>query len=105
MRKLIVRAFNLSLDGVSANYGTQYFDWCMSGIDPRVTADASRPHLPADESQLDPTGELYRRADALIMGRVSYERMAGISPRAAPRPAIRGPASSTRRARSCSPAR
>ena len=32
-------------------------------------------HLPADESQLDPTGELYQRAYALIMGRRSYESM------------------------------
>lgn len=77
MRKLIVRAFNLSLDGVSAEYGTEYFEWCMSGIDPRVPEVASQHHLPADESQLDPTGELYQRAYALIMGRVSYERMAG----------------------------
>jgi hypothetical protein len=36
MRKLIVRAFNISLDGMSADYGTEYFEWCMSGIDPRV---------------------------------------------------------------------
>ncbi|HEY7047357.1 MAG TPA: dihydrofolate reductase family protein [Jatrophihabitantaceae bacterium] len=73
MRKLIVRAFNISLDGVSASYGTEYFEWCMSGIDPRVSGVAN--HLPPDESQLDPTGELYGRADALIMGRISYQRM------------------------------
>jgi dihydrofolate reductase len=75
MRKLIVRAFNISLDGVNAEYGTDYFDWCMSGIDPRVPEVASQYHLHADDSQLDPTGELYRRAYALIMGRVSYENM------------------------------
>ena len=77
MRKLIVRAFNISLDGVSAEFGSKYFDWCMSGIDARVTGEVSKPRLAADESLLDATGELYRRADALIMGRVSYERMAG----------------------------
>jgi dihydrofolate reductase len=75
MRKLIIRAFNISLDGVNAEYGTEYFSWCMSGIDPRVSEAASRHHLPPDESQLDPTGELYQRADALIMGRRSYENM------------------------------
>jgi len=76
MRKLIVRAFNISLDGVSAEYGTEYFEWCMSGIDPRVP-EAEGPHqLQADDSLLDPTGELYQRAYALIMGRVSYEAMA-----------------------------
>jgi len=75
MRKLIVRAFNVSLDGRSAEYGTGYFDWCLGGIDPRVPAGAD--HLPEDQSLLDPTGELYQRAYALIMGRVSYEAMSG----------------------------
>jgi hypothetical protein len=64
MRKLIVRAFNISLDGVNAEYGTEYFDWCMSGIDPRVSEGSGRHHLPADDSLLDPTGELYLRAYA-----------------------------------------
>lgn len=75
MRKLVVRAFNISLDGVNAQNGTEYFDFCMSGIDPAVPADVS--HLAPDESQLDATGELYRRAYALIMGRRSYESMRG----------------------------
>ena len=74
MRQLIVRAFNISLDGVNAEFGTEYFNWCMSGIDPRVSAASPHPLAP-DESQLDPTGELYQRADALIMGRKSYENM------------------------------
>ncbi len=73
MRKLIVRAFNISLDGVNAQKGTEYFDFCMSGIDPTVPAGVN--HLPADDSQLDATGELYQRAYALIMGRHSYESM------------------------------
>jgi dihydrofolate reductase len=75
MRKLILRAFNVSLDGVSAEYGSDYFKWCMTGIDPRVAPDASQHHLGADESLLDPTGELYRGADALLMGRISYQNM------------------------------
>jgi dihydrofolate reductase len=75
MRNLIVRAFNISLDGVNAEYGTEYFEWCMSGIDPRVPEVASQPRRPVDDSQLDPTGELYQRAYALIMGRHSYENM------------------------------
>jgi len=48
MRRLIVRAFSISLDGMSADYGTEYFEWCMSGIDPRVPEVASQHHLPAD---------------------------------------------------------
>ena len=56
MRKLMVRAFNISLDGVSAEYGTEYFEWCMSGIDPRVPEVAGQDHLPADESQCLPGG-------------------------------------------------
>ena len=75
MRQLIVRAFNISLDGVNAEYGTEYFNWCMSGIDPRVSAAKGQHPLGADESLLDATGELYQRADALIMGRQSYENM------------------------------
>lgn len=54
MRKLIVRAFNVSLDGVSAEYGTDYFDWCMSGIDPRVSEGASKHHLAAEETLPSP---------------------------------------------------
>jgi hypothetical protein len=54
MRKLIVRAFNISLDGVNAQKGTEYFDFCMSGIDPTVPADVD--HLPPDESQTRPYG-------------------------------------------------
>jgi len=77
MRKLIVRAFNVSLDGVSAEYGSDYFDWCMNGIDPRVSEGAGKHHLAADETLLDATGELYRNAYAIIAGRVSYERMRG----------------------------
>jgi len=73
MRKLIARVFNLSLDGVNAQKGTEFFDFCMSGIDPSVTE--VEKHLPFDESQLDATGELYRSAHAIIMGRVSYESM------------------------------
>lgn len=39
MRKLVVHAFNISLDGVNAQNGTGYFDFCMSGIDPAVPAE------------------------------------------------------------------
>ena len=51
MRKLIVRAFNISLDGVSAEYGTEYFEWCMSGIDPRVPEVAGPHQLQAGEGR------------------------------------------------------
>ena len=60
MHQLVARAFNISLDGRSAEYGTDYFEFCMSGIDPRVPAAAN--HLPADQSLLDPTGDPDRAA-------------------------------------------
>lgn len=42
---------------------------------PAVSEGAGQHNLPADDSLLDPTGELYRRAHALVMGRVSYQNM------------------------------
>jgi hypothetical protein len=97
MRKLIVRAFNISLDGVSAEYGTEYFEWCMSGIDPRVP-EVAGPH------QLQATTRCSTRRASCTSTR-TRSSWAGsptrqwprTSLRAAPRPTTRGPASSTPR--------
>jgi hypothetical protein len=105
MRKLIARAFSISLDGVSADYGTKYFEWCMSGIDPRVHEVASQYHLAADDSQLDPTGNCTGARTRSSWGGTPTRACARISLRAAPRQTTRGPTCSTQRARSCSPAR
>jgi dihydrofolate reductase len=63
MRQLIARVFTYALDGVAnAAEGSEYMEFCQ-----RLWA--------ADRSVLDPTGDLYQRAHALIMGRVAYENM------------------------------
>ena len=63
MRQLIARVFTYALNGVAnAEDGTEYMEYCK-----RLWA--------ADQSVLDPTGELFQRAHALIMGRVAYESM------------------------------
>jgi dihydrofolate reductase len=72
MRKLIARVFDYSLDGLVADEGTEYFQFCRD--------------LPDDQAQLDRTGELYERAYAHIMGRAVYEGMAGYFPTAADHP-------------------
>jgi len=72
MRKLIARVFDYSLDGLVADEGTEYFQFCRD--------------LPDDEAQLDRTRDLYERAYAHIMGRVVYEGMAGYFPTAADHP-------------------
>jgi dihydrofolate reductase len=62
MRKLIATVFNYSLDGLVADEGTEFYQFCMG-----------RPDDPADvEQSLD----FVRSADAHIMGRVAYEGMA-----------------------------
>ena len=68
MRKLIARVFDYSLDGLVADEGTEYFQFCRD--------------LPDDEAQLDRTRDLYERAYAHIMGRSVYEGMAGYFPTA-----------------------
>ena len=75
MRKLIAWVFMYSLDGLLADEGTDYWQYCF-GL----------PIEPEDQKQkLD----LYESAYAHIMGRTAYEGMAG----ALPRPATRSPAS------------
>ena len=61
MRKLIVWAFMYSLDGLLADEGTEYWDYCFG--------------LPADPATLEQKIEVYENAYAHIMGRVTYEAM------------------------------
>ena len=63
MRKLIAWAFMYSLDGLLADEGTEYWQYCFG--------------LPADPATLQQKIDVYRSAYAHIMGRVSYEAMAG----------------------------
>ena len=72
MRKLIARVFDYSLDGLVADEGTEYFQFCRD--------------LPDDEGQLDRTRNLYERAYAHIMGRAVYLGMAGYFPTAVDHP-------------------
>jgi dihydrofolate reductase len=60
---VIARVFTYAIDGVAnAPEGSDYMEFCR--------------HLWAeDQSVLDPTGDLYQRAHAIIMGRVAYEGM------------------------------
>lgn len=64
MRNVIARVLTYSLDGVSdAREADGYLEFCRGLWD-------------ADNTQLDPTTDLYQRAHAIIMGRVAYEGMA-----------------------------
>jgi dihydrofolate reductase len=72
MRKLIARVFDYSLDGLVADEGTEYFQFCRD--------------LPDDPAQLDRTSEFYAGADLHIMGRVVYQGMAGYFPTATDHP-------------------
>ena len=72
MRKLIARVFDYSLDGLIADEGTEYFNFCRD--------------LPDDDEQLARTADLYERAYAHIMGRAAYEGMASYFPTAVDHP-------------------
>jgi dihydrofolate reductase len=68
MRKLIACVFFLSLDGLLADEGTEYWDFCFG--------------LPDDPADVEQSLGRYRGADVHIMGRNSYEGMAGSLPTA-----------------------
>jgi dihydrofolate reductase len=63
MRKLIATVFNYSLDGLIADPGTEFWDFCFSRPETR------QPDTPA---QLD----FVRSADAHVMGRAAYQGIA-----------------------------
>ncbi len=68
MRKLIAWAFMYSLDGLLADEGTEYWRFCFG--------------LPGDPAETKQKVSLYQSAYAHIMGRATYEAMAGVLPTA-----------------------
>jgi hypothetical protein len=70
MRKLIAWAFMYSLDGLLANEGTEYRQFCFG--------------LPVDPADLKQKIGVYQSAYAHIMGRAAYEGMAGAAVAAGP---------------------
>lgn len=68
MRTLIACVFNYSLDGLLANQNSDFLDYCLG--------------LPMDPVNLEHQLDLYRTADAHIMGRTAYEGMAAALPTA-----------------------
>jgi dihydrofolate reductase len=72
MRKLIARVFDYSVDGLTAEEGSEYFQFCRD--------------LPDDPAAIARTSEFYEHADMQIMGRAVYEGMAGYFPTATDHP-------------------
>jgi dihydrofolate reductase len=68
MRKPIAWAFMFSLDGLLADEGTEYWQFCFG--------------LPVDPADLKQKIGVYQSAYAHIMGRAAYEGMAGALPTA-----------------------
>ena len=68
MRKLIAWAFMYSLDGLLADEGTEYWQFCFG--------------LPQDPAEQKQKIDLFESAYAHIMGRTAYEAMAGALPTA-----------------------
>jgi dihydrofolate reductase len=68
MRKLIVWVFMYSLDGLLADDGTEYWQFCFG--------------LPSDPAALEQKLDVYRSAYAHIMGRTTYEAMSVAMPAA-----------------------
>jgi dihydrofolate reductase len=68
MRKVVIRIFDYSLDGVIAEEDTDFFRYCRD--------------LPDDPAQLARTRSLYESADVHIMGRNLYQGSAGYFPTA-----------------------
>jgi dihydrofolate reductase len=72
MRTVIARIFDYSLDGILAEEGTSFFDFCRD--------------LPDDPAQLDRTRDFYENADVHIMGRKHYQDSAQYFPQAVDHP-------------------
>jgi dihydrofolate reductase len=69
MRKVIALVFHYSLNGLLADEGTEYWDFCFELLDQHGGPDH-------DEQSLD----FLQSAHAHIMGRTAYEGMAGSLP-------------------------
>lgn len=63
MRTLLVWAFMYSLDGLLPDEGSEYWRYCFG--------------LPVDPAEQEQKIDVFRSADLHVMGRVTYEAMAG----------------------------
>jgi dihydrofolate reductase len=72
MRTVIARIFDYSLDGVIAEEGTAFFDFCRD--------------LPDDPANIDRTRDLYEKAAVHVLGRKHYEGAAQYFPEAEDHP-------------------
>jgi dihydrofolate reductase len=68
MRTVIAEIYDYSLDGVSAQEDTSFFDFCRA--------------LPDDPVYLERALDFYRNADLLVMGRTHYQGAAAYFPSA-----------------------
>jgi len=72
MRTVIAEIYDYSLDGVSAEEGTSFFDFCRD--------------LPEDPAHLEHAVDFYRNADLIIMGRTHYQGASQFFPEAVDHP-------------------
>jgi len=72
MRTVIAQIYDYSLDGITPEEGTSFFDFCRE--------------LPDDPADVDRTRDFYQHADVLIMGRNHYQGAAQYFPGAADHP-------------------
>ena len=72
MRKVVALIFEISLDGVISEDGTEFFDYCRE--------------LPDDPAELASTLSFFQDADLHVMGRVQYQGMAQYFPTAVDHP-------------------
>jgi dihydrofolate reductase len=66
MRRVIAQIYDYSLDGVSAEEGSSFFDFCRA--------------LPDDPASLERAVDFYRNADLIVMGRTHYQGAAAYFP-------------------------
>jgi dihydrofolate reductase len=72
MRTVIAQIYDYSLDGITPEEGTSFFDFCRE--------------LPDDPADIDRTRDFYENADVLIMGRKHYQGAAQYFPGAVDHP-------------------
>jgi dihydrofolate reductase len=72
MRTVVLNVFDYSLDGILAAEGTEFFDFCRAA--------------PDDPAEVAWFSDCLARAEVHIMGRVTFEGMAGYFPDAADHP-------------------
>jgi dihydrofolate reductase len=72
MRKVVLRIFDYSLDGVISEEGTEFFEYCRD--------------LPDDPAQVARMLSFFQDADLHVMGRVQYQGMAQYFPTAVDHP-------------------